>query len=229
MKISLCLIVWNELKGCQYDVPKIPVDAFNEIYAVDGGSTDGTVEYLESKGIRVYKQPKKGLNAAYIHANELSQCDAVVAFFPKATIDPGMLTNFRPLFEQNNELIIASRLIEGSVNEEDSHLLKPRKWGVAGLAYFVSIIWRKDGYLVKDVLHGVKGWARSAFDRMQILDYGLSVDLEMVVRAYKLKIKRIEFPVVEIERNYGATHFKILPTAKRLLAYMWFEFFRCEK
>lgn len=53
MKVSLCLIVWNELQGCQLDVPKLPRDAFDEIFAVDGGSTDGTIEYLESQGIKV--------------------------------------------------------------------------------------------------------------------------------------------------------------------------------
>ena len=54
-------MVWNELDGCKMDVPRLPRDAFDEIYAVDGGSTDGTVAYLESQGITVHRQPKKGL------------------------------------------------------------------------------------------------------------------------------------------------------------------------
>lgn len=62
MKVSLCLLVWNELEGCQIDLPCIPMDEFDEIYAVDGGSIDGTVQFLESHGIPVYKQPKTGLN-----------------------------------------------------------------------------------------------------------------------------------------------------------------------
>ena len=39
MRISLCLVTWNELQGCQIDVPQLPRDHFDEIYAVDGGST----------------------------------------------------------------------------------------------------------------------------------------------------------------------------------------------
>ena len=85
MKISLCLMVWNEISGCEIDVPNLPLEIFDEVYAIDGGSTDGTVEYLQSKNIIVHKQPKIGLNAAYIHANGVSNCDAVVVFFPKAT------------------------------------------------------------------------------------------------------------------------------------------------
>jgi hypothetical protein len=43
MRLSLCLVVWNELEGCKLDVPRLPRDAFDEVFAVDGGSTDGTV------------------------------------------------------------------------------------------------------------------------------------------------------------------------------------------
>lgn len=223
MKISLCLIVWNELEGCKIDVPRLARDAFDEIYAVDGGSTDGTVEYLQSQGFAVHRQPKKGLNAAYVHANDMSSCDAVVVFFPKATTPSEDMLKFRPLFDQGYELIIASRQIKGSVNEEDVSLWRPRKWAVLALAVLASFIWRRDGYWVRDVLHGFKGWTCDSFNRMKVLDYGLSIDIEMVVRSYKLRIKRTEFPTAEVSRHYDDTHFKIWPTGKKLLAYLWFE------
>ena len=216
-------MVWNELDGCKLDVPRLPRDAFDEIYAVDGGSTDGTVAYLESQGITVHRQPKKGLNAAYIHANRVSTCDAVVTFFPKGTIRTGDLIKFRPLFEQGYDLIIASRQLKGSLNEEDARLWRPRKWMVLGLSLLARLIWHREGNPVRDVLHGFKGWTRETFGRMKVLDYGLSIDLEMVVRSYKLHTNRTEFPTAELPRSYGDTHFKIWPTGKNLLAYLWFE------
>jgi glycosyltransferase involved in cell wall biosynthesis len=223
LKISLCLIVWNELQGCRTDVPNLPMSEFDEVIAVDGGSTDGTVEYLQSQGIKVYKQPKRGLNAAYVHANDVAKGDAVVVYFAKGTLPTSDLLKFRPLFESGNELIIASRQLPGSINEEDVHLFKPRKWAVIGLAVVAALVWRREGAWVRDVLHGFKGWTRPAFARMKVLESGLSIDIEMVVRAYKLRIQRIEFPTKEISRGYGETHFKIWPTGKRLLAYLWFE------
>ena len=223
MKVSLCLIVWNELKGCEADVPRLPRDQFDEVFAVDGGSTDGTVEYLESMGIPVHRQPKRGLNAAYVHANDMATGDAVVVFFAKGTLPVEDVLKFRPLFEAGNELVVASRQVAGSVNEEDEHFLRPRKWAVLGLAWLAALVWRREGYVVRDVLHGFKGWNRGSFTAMKILDHGLSIDIEMVVRSYKLRQKRCEFPTQELARGYGETHFKIWPTGKRLLAYLLFE------
>ncbi len=226
LKISLCLIVWNELEGCKIDVPNLPVSSFEEVYAIDGGSTDGTAEYLESQHIPVYLQPKKGLNAAYIHAVEKSTCDAVVVFFPKGTISPESLLQFRSFFHDGIDLVIASRNIKGSRNDEDDRLFKPRKWGVLFLASFAAMIWKREGYFVRDVLHGYKGFTVLGFKKMAILDYGLSIDIEMVVRSYRLCLKRMEFPVVEIPRNFGETHFKILPTSIKLAKYLWWEWNR---
>jgi len=229
MRVSLCLIVWNELRGCKVDVPQLPRDAFDEVYAVDGGSHDGTVEYLRSQGIPVHRQPKKGLNAAYVHANRVSSCDAVVAFFPKGTTPVSDLLRFRPLFEEGYELVIASRQVAGSANEEDRLFWRPRKWGVKALALAAALLWCREGYWVRDVLHGFKGWTRSAFERMKVLEAGLSIDLEMVVRSYKLRMRRVEFATSEKAREYGESHFKIWPTAKKLAAYLWFELFRREE
>lgn len=226
MKVSLCLIVWNEIQGCRIDIPQLPLDAFDEVFAVDGGSTDGTVEYLEDTGIAVHRQPKPGLNAAYVQANDIAAGDAVVVFFPKGNLSAKDLLRFHPLFEKGYDLVIASRQIAGSVNEEDSNLWKPRKWAVWWLSVFAALVWRREGNWIRDVLHGFKGWRKSAFTKMNILDYGLSIDIEMVVRSYRLGLPRIEFATVERSCGDSDTHFKFWPTGKLLLAYLWFELWR---
>jgi hypothetical protein len=58
---------------------------------------------------------------------------------------------------------------------------------------------------------------------MQILENGLSIDIEMVVRSYRLKLPRAEFATNECGREYGETNFKVWPTGKKLLKYLFFE------
>jgi glycosyltransferase involved in cell wall biosynthesis len=229
MKISLCLMVWNELEGCRVNVPHLPLQAFEEVYAVDGGSNDGTIGYLQAQGITVYQQPKPGINAAYHHAVNVSTGEAVVVFFPKGSIDPKTLLEFRPRLEAADDLVIASRKVPGGQDEEDSQLLCIRKWGVLTLSWIASLIWRREGYRVKDVLHGYKGFTVAAFKQMSPLDHGISIDIEMVIKAYRLRLKRSEFPVKEIKRHFGKTHFKILPSSLKLLKYLLLELIHPEK
>jgi len=217
MTIGLSLMVWNELQGCKTDVPELPREEFDEIFAIDGGSTDGTVEYLESQTIPVYRQDKPGINGAFAHAVRKSSSDAIVVFFPKGTMPTEDLLEFRPALESGYDLVVASRFVKGGRNEEDRRAIRTRKWGVCALALFASLVWRREGHFVRDVLHGVKGFTVSAFRQMDLLDHGVSIDLEMVIRSYRLRLKRFEFPTVETPRLYGETHFKILPTGKELL------------
>ncbi len=223
LRLSLCLMTWNEIVGCKQDVPSLPLTAFEEVFAIDGGSTDGTIEYLTERGIPVFQQETRGYNGAYISAFHHCTTDALVIFHPKGSIDPAILHTFRPLFDAGNDHVIASRIIAGSVNEEDSKLFRPRKWFVRGLALIAAILWCRKGNMIWDVLHGCRGMKRAAFTRVDVLPKGLSVDIEMVARGYRMGLRQTEFPVAEKPRPSGDTHFKAWPTGKALLRYVWAE------
>ena len=223
LRISLCLLTWNEIDGCRHDVPLLPRGAFDEIFAIDGGSTDGTIEFLEAQGIPVFQQEIRGYNGAYLSAFRRCSTDALVIFHPKGSIDPAVVLKYAPYFAQGYDLVVASRLIAGSVNEEDGSLLRPRKWFVRALALTASILWQRDRDMIWDVLHGCRGARRDAFFRMDPLEKGLSIDIEMVVRAYRLRLRRVEFPVAEKARLAGETHFKAWSTGKALLRYLMSE------
>jgi glycosyltransferase involved in cell wall biosynthesis len=223
LRLSLCLLTWNELKGCQQDVPKLPLHAYQEIYAVDGGSTDGTIEYLETMGIPVHRQPVKGYNQAYLFAFSKCTTDALVLFHPKGSIDQQDILKFRPLFESGNDLVIASRNIRGARNEEDEHWLRPRKWFVICISLVTALIWRRKGPIIWDVLHGFRGMRKDRFLSIEPLKEGLSIDIEMVARCYRKRYRAVEFPTSESKRIAGETHFKAFRTGRLLLAYIWRE------
>ena len=215
--VALCFLCWNERPGCERDVPPIDLSAFDEVFAIDGRSSDGTAEYLQSLGVRTYAQNVPGLNSAYWQAVELTRCDCIVVFFPKGTLPVEILYEFRAHFSEGKELVIASRMAPGGRCEEDGGWWRPRKWGVRFLAALASGLWRREGPRISDVLHGVKGFSVRAFRSMSPSREGLSIDLEMAVRSYRQRLPRAEFPVTEGPRLYGETRFKILPTGWKLL------------
>ncbi|MFK4763510.1 glycosyltransferase family 2 protein [Desulfobaculum sp. SPO524] len=219
MRLTLCILCWNEVDGCRHDILRLPMDAFDEVFALDGGSDDGTVEYLREQGVDVRAQRRKGYNAAYFEAVEQCTGDAIVFFHPKGSIDPACVLRFREAFDAGAQLVVASRNAPGGRNEEDDTFFRPRKWFVQGLALAAALVWKREGARIGDVLHGVRGITTAAFWRMGLERSGVSIDLEMVVRAYRMRLPRAEFPVREGGRLAGTTHFKALPTGWRILCF----------
>ena len=217
MTVGLCLLTWNEVAGCKHDVPMIDRSKFEQIYCIDGGSTDGTVEYLTEQGIEVYPQTSKGLNQACKDGADRCRCDAFVFFHPKGSIPVEDSYKFRAFYEQGYEFVVGSRMMKVSKNEEDGRLLKPRKWFVLALGLAAKILFKKEGNTVWDALHGFRGMTVEAFQKCNISDRSPSVDIEMVCRSYKLRLKRIEFPTTESARIAVDTHFMAFATVRKLL------------
>ena len=224
ISVALCLLTWNEIEGCKVDLPQIDLEKFDQVYCVDGGSSDGTIEYMKDCGLEVIIQPKKGYNQAYLCAFQQCKCDALILFHPKGTVPVKDLYKFRGYFEEGHSIVIASRLLKESSNEEDSSLFRPRKWFVGTIALCSYIIWGKfKNRILWDVLHGYRGMRVADFNKLSILDSGISADIEMVVRSYKAGLSYIEFPTKEKGRSYGKTHFPAISSGFSLLKYLIFE------
>ena len=58
INFSLVILSLNEIDGCKRVIPRINKTLFDELIAIDGGSNDGTIEYLESQGFTVYIKKK---------------------------------------------------------------------------------------------------------------------------------------------------------------------------
>jgi len=123
-------------------------------------------------------------------------------------------------------VVVGSRVIRGARNEEDDRLFRPRKWFVCGLGFVAALLWRRQGPIIWDVLHGFRAMRCDRFAAIDPLPSGLAVDLEMVVRSYRHRFKAVEFPVIEKPRLAGETHFKAFRTGKILLRYLLSEWRR---
>ena len=219
--ISLCLLTWNEIHGCQQVIPQLPQGIFSEVFALDRGSTDGNVEYLTSAGITVVPQVKRSYNAAYIEAIEYYTGDGVVFYHPKGTVDEASLPHVHAELQVGTDLVIASRMLPSSTNEEDDQLIRHRKLFGQGLAMAASLRWNRSGISrITDPLHGYRGCSRSFTESLTLRESGVTADLEMVRHAYAMGCKVSEIPVDESEREVGGTHFPAFKTGRELIGYL---------
>src|SRR5579872_5613438 len=65
VKVTLVIPTLNEIEGMRNIIPRIPKGCCDQILVIDGGSTDGTVEYAKEQGYTVMTQRRKGMRRAY--------------------------------------------------------------------------------------------------------------------------------------------------------------------
>ncbi len=220
-KVELCLVVWNEIEGCQKDIPNIDRDLFSGIFAIDGGSTDATVQYLESNDILVRSQKYPTYNGVFRQLSEELESDAVIIYHPKGSISPEFLKEMRLKLEDGSRMVVASRMLPESQNEEDFKLIKYRKWFVQLLAFFGKLKWgRGRNFYFTDPIHGFRGLTKEFLKSVEFKQRGVTADLEMIKHAYGTKGRFSEISVVENPRVAGDTHFPALKTGKVLIHYL---------
>ena len=65
MKTTLLVFTLNEIEGMKAVMPRIRPEWCDEIIVLDGGSTDGTLEYASERGYRIFHQGDMGMGGAF--------------------------------------------------------------------------------------------------------------------------------------------------------------------
>jgi len=224
-KVSLVFITKNESKGLRAVLPKINLNNFAQVYAMDANSNDGTKDVFANYGITVVAQSIPGLGGATLEARACCKTDAIVFFHPDGNEDPRDLPKFIDYLNLGYELVIASRMLKDAYNEEDSSVFKFRKWANLGFALIANTGFGNRCYRVTDVVQGFRAVTCSAFDRLHLDQTNCTIDYQMVIRALKVRLRIIEFPTIEGSRIGGSTNFASIPTGiaevKMLLREFW--------
>jgi hypothetical protein len=193
-------------------MPKVPLDLFDDCFAIDGNSRDKTVEVLESFGVMVYPQCERGLGSAMLEARSRVRTDAFIFYHPDGNEDPADLPRMARLLRAGHEFVVASRMLPGAWNEEDDKVWKWRKYANQGFALLANLAFGHGGNRTTDVTNGFRGITCAAWDRLNLSSRDLTMHYQMVIRALKVGVPITEFPTREGPRVDGQTHFASLPT-----------------
>lgn len=217
MKYSLVLLTRNEIDGLNHVFKNIPLSEFDEVFGVDGGSTDGTLDFYKNHGVRVISQRSKGRGEAFRIAVEEAKGDVLIFFSPDGNEDPKDLLKFKPYFDDGYDMVIASRMMKGAYNEEDDKFLKFRKWANNIFNMMANAAFRRDGKFITDSINGFRAVTKKAFDVIKPDGEGYTIEYQMTIRAFKKHLKIAEFPTHEYPRAGGESYAKSIPTGIKFL------------
>ena len=230
MKIVLCILTRNEidcLNALFHKIPKAgPDSGYDQVVAIDGGSTDGTVEFFQQQGVEIIGQSRKGRGEAFRLAFDKLEADAYLFFSPDGNESIEDLPRFRVHLEEGADLVIASRMMEDSVNEEDVLVFKWRKWANNVFNWFVNIIFNRTGVYITDSINGYRAITANCAERLALDAPDYTIEYQMTMRALKQNMKIIEFPTIEGERVAGETGAPSIPTGLRFIRRLFIETFR---
>ncbi len=142
----------NEIEGLRQVVPKLDRALFDDILVLDGGSTDGTFEYAQSKGLHVERQKRKGLGNGVFDAVSEMKTDYVIEFSPDGNCLVERLPELVGKIRQGYDLVVVSRYLPPAKSYDDTF--------ITGIGNFMfSRMFRLlGGFPITDVLGIYRGY-----------------------------------------------------------------------
>lgn len=103
-------------------MPQIDRSWVDQIIILDGGSTDGTIEWAREQGYFVYVQQKPGIRNAYMEVLPYVEGDVIITFSPDGNSIAELLPPLVDKMREGFDMVIVSRYL-GSAKSEDDDLL----------------------------------------------------------------------------------------------------------
>lgn len=214
MNIEVCLLCKNEnlslskiYKKLKKELNKIKINFF----IMDGGSTDGSIEFYKKNNIRFFKQKRKGRGAAIIEAFKITKSDALIFFSPDGNENILDVKKIIKYLKEENDLVIASRMIKGARNEEDDKFFKFRKWANNIFNFLANLFFNKNNFIT-DSINGFRGLKKDKFKKLKCDENFYAIEFQMTIRSMKIGYKIKEFATIESDRIAGVSQAPSIPT-----------------
>ena len=218
---ALVLLTLNEIDGLRALWDRLPIGEFAEVFAVDGGSTDGTREFCAEHGVPVVTQPLRGRGVAFRCAAEASRAERLVFFSPDGNEDPDDIVRLDDQLLAGARLAIARRFGPGAVNEEDGESLRLRARVNDTLSRVANGLF-SDGPRVYDTINGFRALRREDLLALDTSVKRFPIEFQITIRAMQRGWPIAEVPTKEGARiggerkavswPVGVDHLKVLAT-----------------
>ncbi len=216
LKITLLIMTLNEIDGMKAIMPLVNSEWCDQIIVVDGGSTDGTIEWARDQGYEVYVQKQHGFRHAYTEVMPLVSGDVIITFSPDGNSIPELIPDLIAKMSEGYDMVIVSRYLESAKSEDDDVVTGFGNW------LFTRTVNVLHGGNYTDAMVIYRAYRRQiVFDLELEKEEGyrlaeklfhthISWEPLLSVRAAKRKLKVAEIPGDEPPRIGGKKKLKIL-------------------
>ncbi len=219
MKVTLVIPTLNEIDGVEAIMPRIKPEWYDQLIVIDGGSTDGTVEYLKKHGYEVSFQKVVGLRKAFIENYKNITGEIIITFSPDGNSIPELIPDLVAKIKEGYDMVIVSRYLGKAKSYDDTF--------ITGLAnrIFTATISIFFGFRYTDAMVIYRAYKRETVENLGILrlrsDFYekhigryVSWEPQLSIRCAKNKLKIGEIPGDEPKRVEDESNTGILPSSR---------------
>ena len=178
---AIVLLILNEIDGLKQVWSQLPLDEFAITVAVDGGSTDGSRDFLKEKNIPILDQSLPGRGVAFRVAAEALDTERLVFYSPDGNEDPDDIIRLDDMLIAGADLAIASRFAQGAVNEE-ADMIRPRARINQLLTWIANKTFNKGQYIT-DTINGFRALRRKDLLQLNTTVKRFPIEYQISIRA----------------------------------------------
>ena len=232
MNITLLVPTLNEVEGMKAIMPLIKREWVDQILVVDGGSTDGTLEYAKKMGYDTYVQKRKGIRHAYIEALPLMKGDVIITFSPDGNSIAELIPPLVEKMREGYDMVIVSRYAKGAKSDDDDWVTGFGNW------MFRTLINLFYGAHYTDPMVIYRAWKKEVFYRLdmdkdssyateeRLFHTQIGLEPLLSIRAAKCGLRLAEIPGDEPPRVGGVRKLQIMRWGAAYLYETFVEKFR---
>jgi glycosyltransferase involved in cell wall biosynthesis len=223
MKVTLLIPTLNEIDGMRQIMPLIKREWVDQVLVVDGGSTDGTIEYVKENGYQLLIQKRKGMRMGYIEALDHVEGDVVITLSPDGNSVPELIPPLIEKMREGYDMVIVSRYLGGAKSYDDDLITAFGNW------MFTSLINVLFGGHYTDAMVMFRAWRKEVINQLEInkiikfpfweevIGVWVSWEPQLSVRCARRRLKCAEIPGDEPKRLGGKRKMRPLVTGSAVL------------